>query len=47
MIERFYLPDSGTLTVDGIAIADASPQWLRKMMGLVSQEPVLFDGTIR
>ena len=33
--------------MDGVKIEDADPVWLRKMMGLVSQEPVLFDGSIR
>lgn len=47
LIERFYDPDSGAILLDGIEITRFNVSWLRKQMGLVSQEPVLFEGTIR
>ena len=46
LIERFYLPTAGRLTVDGMDLSTVDPSWLRRHMALVSQEPVLFDGTI-
>ncbi|KAJ4796757.1 ABC transporter B family member 4 [Rhynchospora pubera] len=47
LVERFYDPDSGTILLDGIEITRLNVSWLRKQMGLVSQEPILFDDTIR
>jgi ATP-binding cassette, subfamily B (MDR/TAP), member 1 len=47
LIERFYDPDSGAILLDGIEITRFNVSWLRNQMGLVSQEPVLFDDTIR
>ncbi|XP_078169625.1 ABC transporter B family member 4-like [Carex rostrata] len=47
LLERFYDPDSGTILLDGTEITTLNVRWLRKQMGLVSQEPVLFDDTIR
>lgn len=47
MLERFYDPDSGHITLDGIEIQKLQLKWLRQKMGLVSQEPVLFNDTIR
>ncbi|XP_078169722.1 ABC transporter B family member 11-like isoform X1 [Carex rostrata] len=47
LLERFYDPDSGNILLDGTEITTLNVSWLRKQMGLVSQEPVLFDDTIR
>ncbi|KAJ8755644.1 hypothetical protein K2173_022239 [Erythroxylum novogranatense] len=47
LLQRFYDPDSGHITLDGIEIQKLQLKWLRQQMGLVSQEPVLFNGTIR
>ncbi|XP_020585098.1 ABC transporter B family member 4-like isoform X2 [Phalaenopsis equestris] len=47
LIERFYDPDSGTILIDGVEIHKLNLSWLRQQIGLVSQEPVLFSGTIR
>ncbi|KAF9912885.1 Multidrug resistance protein 1 [Linnemannia zychae] len=47
LLERFYDPSSGTITVDGIEIKDFNIRHLRDSIGLVSQEPVLFNATIK
>ncbi|XP_040990027.1 ABC transporter B family member 11-like isoform X2 [Juglans microcarpa x Juglans regia] len=47
LLQRFYEPDSGHITLDGIEIQKLQLKWLRQQMGLVSQEPVLFNDTIR
>ncbi len=46
LLERFYNPNSGSLTLDGTNIADLNIRWLRGQIGIVSQEPVLFDNSI-
>uniref|UniRef100_A0A453FAL7 ABC transporter B family member 11 n=2 Tax=Aegilops tauschii subsp. strangulata TaxID=200361 RepID=A0A453FAL7_AEGTS len=47
LLERFYDPDSGTISLDGTELRKLTLSWLRDQMGLVSQEPVLFNDTIR
>lgn len=47
LLQRFYDPDSGNITLDGKEIQRLQVKWLRQQMGLVSQEPVLFNETIR
>ncbi|XP_058077057.1 ABC transporter B family member 11-like [Magnolia sinica] len=47
LLQRFYDPDSGYIMLDGIEIQKLQLRWLRQQMGLVSQEPVLFNDTIR
>nr|CAD1834787.1 unnamed protein product [Ananas comosus var. bracteatus] len=47
LLERFYDPDSGKILFDGVEIETLRVSWLRQQMGLVSQEPVLFNDTIR
>jgi ATP-binding cassette subfamily B (MDR/TAP) protein 1 len=46
LIERFYDPHSGVVMLDGIDIKTLNVRWLRSQLGLVSQEPVLFQGTV-
>ncbi|KAI7983537.1 ABC transporter B family member 11 [Camellia lanceoleosa] len=46
LLQRFYDPDSGHITLDGIEIQRLKLKWLRQQIGLVSQEPVLFNDTI-
>ncbi|CAD6237270.1 unnamed protein product [Miscanthus lutarioriparius] len=47
LLERFYDPDSGRISLDGVEIKSLKISWLRDQMGLVGQEPVLFNDTIR
>ncbi|KAK4361276.1 hypothetical protein RND71_020228 [Anisodus tanguticus] len=47
LIERFYNPESGEIHLDGVEIKQFKLNWLRQQMGLVSQEPILFNETIR
>ncbi|CAF3536496.1 unnamed protein product [Rotaria sp. Silwood1] len=46
LLERFYDPMQGRISLDGVDIRELNMQWLRSCLGLVSQEPVLFDLTI-
>ncbi|KVH89702.1 AAA+ ATPase domain-containing protein [Cynara cardunculus var. scolymus] len=47
LLQRFYDVDFGRITLDGFDIQKLNVKWLRQQMGLVSQEPVLFNDTIR
>lgn len=44
---RFYEPQSGAIYLDGVDIKQMNLKWLRNHIAAVSQEPVLFSGTIR
>jgi ATP-binding cassette subfamily B (MDR/TAP) protein 1 len=43
---RFYEADSGTILLDGKKIEEYDVKYLRGLFGVVSQEPMLFNGTI-
>ena len=47
LIPRFYDPTSGSITIDGYDIRDVSLSSLRNQISIVSQETILFSGTIR
>jgi ATP-binding cassette subfamily B (MDR/TAP) protein 1 len=47
LLQRFYDPDVGHILLDGVDIQKFQLRWLRQQMGLVSQEPALFNETIR
>ncbi|KAM9216073.1 ATP-dependent translocase ABCB1 [Dugong dugon] len=46
LIERFYDPLGGKVLIDGEEIKHLNVQWLRAHLGIVSQEPILFDCSI-
>ncbi|CAF1098923.1 unnamed protein product [Rotaria sordida] len=46
LLERFYDPIQGRIYLDGVDIRQLNIQWLRSTLGLVSQEPILFNLTI-
>nr|DBA25040.1 TPA: hypothetical protein GDO54_012613 [Pyxicephalus adspersus] len=47
LLERFYDPAEGQVYVDGINTKSLNLKWLRSQLGIVSQEPILFDFSIR
>ncbi|PVV05300.1 hypothetical protein BB560_000183 [Smittium megazygosporum] len=46
LIQRFYDPLSGSVSIDGVDVRDYNVSSIRKHIAIVSQEPVLFDTTI-
>ncbi len=46
LLIRLYDPDVGTVTLDGHHLKELDPAWLRRQIGVVSQEPILFSSTI-
>jgi ATP-binding cassette subfamily B (MDR/TAP) protein 1 len=47
MLLRYYSPDEGEILINGINIKDFDIHYLRQSFGVVSQEPVLFNGSFR
>ncbi|EFJ33407.1 ATP-binding cassette transporter [Selaginella moellendorffii] len=47
LLQRFYNPISGEIRLDGRNIAHLQLKWLRKNIGVVAQEPVLFATSIK
>ena len=47
LAQRTYVPESGRVLIDGMDIGLLDPAFLRRQMGVVLQENVLFTGTIR
>lgn len=46
LIQRLYSPQTGQVTLDGIDIAQLDPGWLRRQIGIVLQENILFNRSI-
>lgn len=46
LLNRFYDPNKGTITIDGIDIKQLSKQNLRSLIGIVTQDPILFNDTV-
>ena len=46
LLDKFYLPDCGRITLDGVDLKDWDTQYLRDNIGLVLQKNHIFDGTI-
>lgn len=44
---RFYDPDFGQVLIDGVDVKDYKISHLRERMGLVMQEPTLFNYTVK
>ncbi|MBN9530152.1 MAG: ATP-binding cassette domain-containing protein [Alphaproteobacteria bacterium] len=42
LLQRFYDPQAGRITIDGTAITDCVPEAVRATIGVVAQEPVIF-----
>lgn len=47
LVQRLYVPESGRVLIDGIDLALVDPAWLRRQVGVVLQENLLFNRTIR
>ena len=47
LVQRFYDPESGSVEIDGVNIKELNIGWLRDHIGVVGQEPVLFDLSIK
>lgn len=47
LLERFYNAEKGTVTINGQDVESLNVGWVRQQLGLVSQEPILFDLTIQ
>ena len=47
LLQRLYVPNSGTIYIDGVDIRHMNPKWLRNNIGVVLQENFLFSGTIK
>jgi subfamily B ATP-binding cassette protein HlyB/CyaB len=47
LIQRLYVPESGRVFVDGVDLAMVDMSWLRRQVGVVLQENMLFNRTVR
>ncbi|MFM0074598.1 type I secretion system permease/ATPase [Paraburkholderia sediminicola] len=47
LLQRLYVPEHGRVRIDGIDLALADPAWLRRQIGVVLQENLLFNRSIR
>ena len=46
LLDKFYSPDSGSITLDGVPLAEWDTEYLRDNIGLVLQKNHIFSGTI-
>lgn len=47
LVQRLYVPESGRVLVDGVDLTMVDPAWLRRQVGVVQQENILFNRTLR
>jgi subfamily B ATP-binding cassette protein HlyB/CyaB len=47
LVQRLYVPESGRVLIDGVDLAAVDPAWLRRQVGVVLQENVLFNRSVR
>lgn len=47
LIQRLYVPEGGRVLVDGTDLAIADPAWLRRQIGVVLQENILMNRSVR
>ena len=47
LVQRLYVPESGRVLVDGVDVAQVDPAWLRRQIGVVLQENVLFNRSVK
>ncbi|KQS05251.1 peptidase C39 [Sphingomonas sp. Leaf357] len=47
LLQRLYIAESGRVLIDGIDVSQLDPTWLRRQIGVVLQENILFNRSIR
>lgn len=47
LLQRLYTPAAGRVLVDGVDVAQIDPAWLRRQIGVVLQENLLFNRSVR
>jgi subfamily B ATP-binding cassette protein HlyB/CyaB len=47
LVQRLYVPETGRVLVDGADLAMVDPSWLRRQVGVVLQENILFNCSVR
>jgi subfamily B ATP-binding cassette protein HlyB/CyaB len=47
LIQRLFVPETGRVLIDGVDLSMVDPAWLRRQIGIVLQENVLFNRTVR
>jgi ATP-binding cassette, subfamily B, bacterial HlyB/CyaB len=47
LLQRLHTPERGRVLVDGVDLAMVDPSWLRRQVGVVLQENILFNRTVR
>ncbi len=47
LLQRLFLPEGGRVLVDGVDLAQVDPAWLRRQIGVVLQENILFNRSVR
>ena len=46
LLDKFYEPQKGSITLDGVSLGEWDTEWLRENVGLVLQKNHIFDGSI-
>jgi len=47
LLQRLFVPETGRVLIDGIDLAMTDPSWLRRQIGVVLQENLLFNRSVR
>lgn len=47
LAQRLYVPEKGRVLVDGVDVAQIDPSWLRRQIGVVLQDNILFNRSVR
>jgi subfamily B ATP-binding cassette protein HlyB/CyaB len=47
LAQRLYMPETGRVLVDGVDVAQVDPAWLRRQIGVVLQDNILFNRSVR
>jgi subfamily B ATP-binding cassette protein HlyB/CyaB len=47
LVQRLHVPDRGRVVIDGMDVTHLDPAWLRRLVGVVPQDTVLWSGSVR